>query len=731
MTVVINNKAAGIPDSGASGGVKYQGTWNANTNTPDLGASTPDQGFYYVVSVAGSTSLGGITDWQIGDWAIYNGAAWQKVDNTDAVISVAGRQGAVVLTKSDVSLGNVDNTADSSKPVSTAQAAADALNLKIASNLSDLNSASSARTNLSLGNVDNTSDANKPVSTAQQTALNLKANLASPTFSGTISMGSNKIVSVSDPTTAQDAATKNYVDTVSSALNPIQAVSAASTANIVGLYVNGTAGLGATFTVTATGALSIDGVSPATNSRVLLKDQTSGFQNGVYVVTNTGSIGVSAILTRASDYNTSSNMNAGDLIPVISGTINSTTSYLQTATITTVGTDSLVFALWSANPASYLKVASNLSDLNNASTARSNLGLGSLSTQSGTFSGTSSGTNTGDQTVSKNYAQNAQFRFFQRQVPGTFTSFSDAAYGPDRWKVMSENASVQVAQVTSNVVNTLATNGSSTGINVRQINASASRFGIIQFLTADHIRELRGKTLALSFVAATDSTEVTSLRAGIIEWTGTADTITSDLVSSWGSTPTLVSNAAFSNTPADITISGTAASYTVSAAISESMNNLAIFIWAPNQEAQNDDFYLSKIQLTVGSTAASWEVISKSPASDLEECQRFYEKSYDLAVAPGTATNTGTERVIGARTVTVTAPDFTYITSFKVSKRATAPTIVVYSPNSGTSAKSFNFSVGGDPAATTGENSQRGFGINFPLVDQQLFGWQWTAESEI
>jgi len=66
----------------------------------------------------------------------------------NVVTSVAGKTGAVTLVKADVGLGNVDNTSDVNKPVSTAQAAADALNLKIASNLSDLNNAGTARTNL-------------------------------------------------------------------------------------------------------------------------------------------------------------------------------------------------------------------------------------------------------------------------------------------------------------------------------------------------------------------------------------------------------------------------------------------------------------------------------------------------------------------------------------------------------------------------------------------------------
>ena len=85
------------------GALSYQGTWNASTNTPTLVSSVGTKGYYYVVSVAGSTNLDGITDWKVGDWAVYNGTAWQKVDNTDAVTSVNGYTGTVVLTAADVS----------------------------------------------------------------------------------------------------------------------------------------------------------------------------------------------------------------------------------------------------------------------------------------------------------------------------------------------------------------------------------------------------------------------------------------------------------------------------------------------------------------------------------------------------------------------------------------------------------------------------------------------------
>jgi hypothetical protein len=87
------------------GALSYQGTWNASTNTPTLTSSTGTKGYYYVVSVAGNTNLDGITDWLVGDWAVYNGTVWQKVDNTETVTSVNGQTGAVTLTTTNIAEG--------------------------------------------------------------------------------------------------------------------------------------------------------------------------------------------------------------------------------------------------------------------------------------------------------------------------------------------------------------------------------------------------------------------------------------------------------------------------------------------------------------------------------------------------------------------------------------------------------------------------------------------------
>jgi len=91
--------------NGLMGGVQYQGVWNAATNTPTLTSSVGTQGHYYIVNVAGNTDLNGITDWKVGDWAIFSGGTWQKVDNTESVTSVNGQTGAVSLTTDNIPEG--------------------------------------------------------------------------------------------------------------------------------------------------------------------------------------------------------------------------------------------------------------------------------------------------------------------------------------------------------------------------------------------------------------------------------------------------------------------------------------------------------------------------------------------------------------------------------------------------------------------------------------------------
>lgn len=103
------------------GQLSYQGGWNASTDTPTLPAATTNKGDYYITSVAGTYNS---VFFEVGDWIVSNGTTYDKIDNTDAVSSVQGRTGNVTITATDVGLGNVNNTSDADKPISTAQAAA-------------------------------------------------------------------------------------------------------------------------------------------------------------------------------------------------------------------------------------------------------------------------------------------------------------------------------------------------------------------------------------------------------------------------------------------------------------------------------------------------------------------------------------------------------------------------------------------------------------------------------
>ena len=102
--VTVNSKGVitSITTSSFTGGLSYQGSWNASTNTPTLTSSVGTNGYYYIVSVAGSTNLNGITDWQVGDWAIFNGSTWQKIDQTNLVSSVNGQTGVVSIGYADL-----------------------------------------------------------------------------------------------------------------------------------------------------------------------------------------------------------------------------------------------------------------------------------------------------------------------------------------------------------------------------------------------------------------------------------------------------------------------------------------------------------------------------------------------------------------------------------------------------------------------------------------------------
>jgi hypothetical protein len=113
VTVVVQNGVTKQVQVGLftnAGAVNYQGTWNATTNTPTLASSVGTDGYFYVVSVAGTTTLDGLNNWAVGDWVVFNGTAWNKVFGGNKLPNAALTNSSITLGSSSVSLGGTLTT---------------------------------------------------------------------------------------------------------------------------------------------------------------------------------------------------------------------------------------------------------------------------------------------------------------------------------------------------------------------------------------------------------------------------------------------------------------------------------------------------------------------------------------------------------------------------------------------------------------------------------------------
>ncbi len=166
-----------------------------------------------------------------------------------------------------------------------------------------------------------------------------------PNGVGTVDMSSARVTSVADPTGAQDAATKAYVDAVKTGLDVKDSVSVASTADLSTFTYNNGAG---TLTAPSAAATTIDGVTLTSNMRVLIKDQDPGTENGIYKVTTAGSGTDTTVLTRADDANVAAELTGGTFVFVEQGTTNGDAGFVFTHNGTpTIGTTALTVTQFS------------------------------------------------------------------------------------------------------------------------------------------------------------------------------------------------------------------------------------------------------------------------------------------------------------------------------------------------------------------------------------------------
>ena len=175
---------------------------------------------------------------------------------------------------------------------------------------------------------------------------------ADPTWLTSVALTTGTITTA--PSTSTDIVNKSYADSIAAGVNFHAACNYATTVALAAnTYNNGTLGVGATLTGNANGAVSIDGTAPSATQRVLIKNQVTQANNGVYVVTQVGTTLLPYILTRATDYDTSGSgtneVDQGDMLLVISGPTNANTSWVQQTPLPiTIGTTALVFIEFAA-----------------------------------------------------------------------------------------------------------------------------------------------------------------------------------------------------------------------------------------------------------------------------------------------------------------------------------------------------------------------------------------------
>jgi hypothetical protein len=255
-------------------------------------------------------------------------ATWQT-PAAGGVSSFNTRTGAVTLSSSDVTTALTFTPYSSTNPSGYITSAGTAATVTTNANLTGVIT--------SVGNA---------TSIASQTGTGTKFVMdTSPTLVTAV-LGSSTATTQSPADNSTKLATTAYVDAAVLGQNFKEAAKYATTAALPAVtYANGASGVGATLTGVSVGALSIDSNTPSVNDRVLIKNQVSTFQNGIYTVTTVGSGIAVFVLTRATDFNQSSEIKTGDSLFVTAGTVNGTTTWASTGIDSpVVGTDAITLA---------------------------------------------------------------------------------------------------------------------------------------------------------------------------------------------------------------------------------------------------------------------------------------------------------------------------------------------------------------------------------------------------
>ena len=247
--------------------------------------------------------------------------------------------------------------------------------------------------------------------------------------------------------------------------------------------------------------------------------------------------------------------------------------------------------------------------------------------------------------INGNFAANQRAALFTASyTDGTPITNSDDTYLFDRWKLLSDGNNIVDVHSYGRTMGSRDFGGNSgpawmptetSFAMAMDVETANTKFGQAQFIESMNCNDLRGRVCTLSWKARVRNPQTsTSIKAAVIGWFGTSDTITSDIISAWndeGTDPTLVTNAEYLNEPFNILLNGTMQTYTINVSIPTGIKNVIVFIWNDMSNGDvgttaGDFIFLSDVQLERGefnNPRFQNETYDKT----LRKCQRYYWQS--------------------------------------------------------------------------------------------------------
>lgn len=330
----------------------------------------------------------------------------------------------------------------------------------------------------------------------------------------------------------------------------------------------------------------------------------------------------------------------------------------------------------------------------------------------------------------QNRLYNGNFNIWQRNT--TFTP-NDDTYICDRWNALVEtNGSWTFARDTA-----VPSSGSHYSLKATNVTLN-NQCAFVQILEAKDSYPLVGHNVSFMMQAKTTGTEIAKLRVAILSWTGTEDTVTSDVISAWaqdGTEPTWAANWTREGSIMDATLTASFQRFTLEnvAIDTASTKNVAVVIWVDDGTiAANDDFWITQAQLNIGTKALQFQ--PRSFTEELQLCQRYYAKSYPYATVPGSADGyTQQMPQMFADTAADTHGTVTWPTTMRVT-----PTLTMYAADAatgaGTAARARDNTVGGletISATTHNEFGMSNFTTSTTFVAGRAYGYNYTVDAEL